>query len=74
MEFAAVTWAPALTFVGFEVLALDSAVAGAAQRSVQLVVMLGAVRAVFDDIEIRRLERNTAVTAGKTFPVDKHER
>ena len=63
MELAAVAWAAAHSFIGFEILALDTAVASAAQRAVQFVVVLGAVGLVLEDVEVCRLEWNTAVAA-----------
>ena len=69
MELAAITGTAAHSFVSFEILALDTAVASAAQRAVQLVVVLGAVGLVLEDVEVCRLERNAAVAARETIAV-----
>lgn len=69
VELAAIRRAVASALFGLEVLALDTHVAGAAQRIVQLVIVLGAVRPVVKDVEISRFEFQAAVAAGKALPV-----
>ena len=56
-------WNP---LVCFEVLAFDSVVAGEAEGAVQFVVMLGAVRMVVKDVEIRSKERGATRVTHKT--------
>lgn len=47
------SWVKLLAQVGFEILAFDAPVAGIAQRSVELVVVLFAIWRVLEDIELR---------------------
>lgn len=69
MELLAVRNAASPSLHGLQILALDPRVAGAAQRVVELVIMLRAVGPVVEDVEVGGSEGNVAVVADKTRPM-----
>jgi hypothetical protein len=60
-------WAGAL--VSLEVLTFDTVVTSGANGAITFVVMLGAVRAVIEDIKVVRLEGRSALEAYETGTV-----
>lgn len=60
-------WAGAL--VGLEVLTFNTVVTSGANGAIFFVVMLGAVRAVIEDVKVVRLERRSALVAYETGTV-----
>lgn len=54
---------------GLQVLALDAGMAGGTQGSIALVVVLSAVRAVVQNIEVSRLERRMTLETDKAAAV-----
>lgn len=69
VEFLAVAGAGSGAFVCFEIFAFDSGAAAGAQGAVVLVVVLRAVGAIAEDVEVVCCERRAALEADKASAV-----